>query len=193
MENIKLIKDSFTFADLNVQGLPADFSSIAERAYRGSYYSHPAIFKLNTGFALHKSLEGGAVTCLELISKCDEVISDFDNMVIINSSGEEVPISNIVLNEIKRIKSELEAGFITINNIKIDLPTYETDGEYGIFYTDKTTYIFYRIKKYYSILEGQYTIFSSTGKIKSINGVKSMEISKDVRLTQEELEKLWRS
>lgn len=189
MNNVKLVDDTFTFADLNIAGLPHFDYSIYRCVVAG--YGCPEIVCSDDKFTLHKSLIKGTVSCTALLEKIDKILGNKGTARI--GLLNPIPLDEGSIKHLVNIKNDLESGFITINNIKIDLNTYEPNGEYAEIYTDKIEYTLYNVKKYYSIIEGQYTFFLNNGKIKSIDGVKSMTISKDVRLTKEELERLWKS
>lgn len=194
INNVKLVDDQFVFKDLNIEGLTKyntyHINSSVPRS--GCYYYPDEIVAFDTTFSLHKSLYGQHdVTCLRLLKILYKLLYYSESAIIVTGS-KKLKLQKCTIDSIQCIMDQLKSGFITINNVKIDLSQYETDGEYFEIECDKARYVLNRVKKYYTTFDNQYTIFFSDGSIRSISNVNEVKMSKDVRLTKEELERLWK-
>lgn len=191
IDGVKVLNDKFEFYDLGFPGFKKD-SYITEKC--DGYYIDRCLVRAHEKFYIHRDMNNrNMITCEDLVKNLKDIISNPESYVIASYDEDDIPLSKEFVDKVKEVLDNIYKGIIVVNNVKIDLSKYEPSGEYCILKSANCTYIHYAVKKYYSIISGQYVLFLADGRVKSYDNIQSMQISKDVRLTREELERIWKS
>lgn len=196
---VKLQNDSFKLKDLGIPFIGHDSKIFIPG--RAAYMIGKAEFNI-IGFhtyRFHRALDGsGTVVCdrlydvlrrlstAEIMKHCKIRLTGY------HSQPEyDVPYETII--GAKKILDRIvKEDTIAINGIDIKISEYETDGEYfNLIRSDGTSHGMYNVKKYYSVVSGEYVMFLHDNTIQTFTGIKSIEMSKDVRIMAEDLKKLW--
>lgn len=153
-------------------------------------------------YTIHKSLNGtGPEVDQSLYDRLQTILrlhtTDKPLYVVSNPFSKKqrnvIPVEPYIISSIKKIYKDLLDGQITVNGMTITIKDYELNGEYFILYKENGSVQRYsNVKGYYSITSGQYVLFFSNGFITSFDNIAKVEMSKDVRITDEDLNKIWR-
>lgn len=193
---MKLLNDRFTLSDLRIPFTNEDTIFREDYSKYGAFTGITDSVRGRSLYYFHKKLDGNGVQI------CDKLLRDLD-WILSNSQVKTKQLDDRDFKDIDmstRVKIEtiienIKAGFIYINGIKFIINDYEPDGEYFELYSDTTNpnhpIKITNVKKYYSIVSGQYIIFHSNGIISSFDNVSLVSMSKDVRLDIDDIKTLW--
>lgn len=187
-----LLNDTFTLSDLNI---PFVNKNTCFFKFQSLYYLSQLISGRNSYF-FHKSLSGNNKTeiCNDFYDNLTYLLS-FDEESFISQSlskKDKIPFIPYIQPKIEKIYNNFLNGYIVINNIKIFIEEYEVNGEYMVLHRKDKVIHQNHVLKYYSNVSGQYTLFLTDGSIRSYDDIVEVEMSKDIRITTEDLKKIWR-
>lgn len=194
---MKLNNDMFMLVDLRIPFV--DKSTIFREDHTRKVYNpflgYDAILGSNV-YYFHRKLDGtGVQISYNLVHDLNKIIS---NQLIKTKQDGEVNLRDTDINtktKIELILEDIKNGFIYINGSKIVIDEYEPDGEYFVLHSKNeeinSPIVINGVKKYYSIIQGQYVIFRSNGIIESFDNISSVSMSKDVRLDYDDIKVLW--
>lgn len=195
---MKLKNDMFRLVDLRIPFVDKDtvFREDRDGDMYNPFTGYTSVLG-SSSYYFHRKLDRTGVQV------SDTLVHDLNKIKISQSIktkqiGEDKQLRDIDVNtktKIEVILENIKNGFIYINGSKIIIDEYEPDGEYFILHSNNkqinSPIIINGVKRYYSIVQGQYVIFRSNGIIESFDNITSVSMSKDVRLDYDDIKTLW--